>query len=186
MNNRSSYWVRRCVLSLSLAIGLLVGTNTASAQLGGEIYTGQWDNLTFLSSGAASFVATAVGPNVTAIMDLDGGVFGGGDPGPVVLTGILGPTGVTLTATGNPVYGDLSLTVTLAGIITGSATNIPNPSIISTDFVGTIDATTLFLDYTVNFDFGDPAVGVINATVPEPASLALLGLGGAVLMGRRR
>lgn len=152
-------------------------------------YVGGWMNTTFGSSGAATIVIDISGTSLTVTVDLDGPVFGGTDPTPLVLSGTFDPvTGGTMSFMDHPTYGDVSATMSPAGFVSGSALDVPDPFIDHATFMGPVGPTGLIIDYVVFFTGpifpGGPsaATGFISATaVPIPAALPLLG--SALLLG---
>lgn len=199
--------IRRLVLSLALALAL-PGSAAAAT------FTGQWNNTTFGSFGDVLFDVMVAPPNVTVTADFDGGVFGFGDPPPMVVPGMIDVLGnATVMSAGDPFFGDVAGTLSVAGVVDIDITNLPlggpTPTgfnIFSTSLDGTFDGTTFDLNYVVIFNCGFPgstacpgpgpgteglhyALGTVNATlVPLPGAAALL-LGGALGLagwGRRR
>ena len=174
-----------CLLVCCLAIALpaaaddgLVGT-----------YVGSWTNTTFGSTGGAMIDIQFDGTNYTATADLDGNVFGLADPPPVVFTGAPdGGGGAILNLVDDPLFGDLSGTVSAAGVIQATFSDLPVAFITEVTADGQIGGGMIHIDYAVlgpSFPDGR-AVGVLDAQVPEPATLALLGLSAPALLRRRR
>lgn len=181
-------------LLLMIALLGLPGLSAAAT------YTGTWHNTTFGSFGAVLFEIAISAPDVSVSADFDGGVFGAGDPPPLLLTGTLdGGGNASFGTTDDPFFGDVSGSMTAAGSVSGTITDLPlsgpTPtgfSIFSTALDGTFDGVAIALDYLVLFNCGGltpvacpgPGVGVegshyalgtISATlVPLPGTVVLL------------
>ncbi len=171
---------------VSVTLALVFASSAAAQPFSQGLYSGGWQNTTFGSTGDASFLVQLDGSDLTVTVDLNGNVFGGADPDPLVLTGVLDEEGTMLSAAGHPTYGDVSLNVGAGGAISGAATSIPDAFITETGFTGTIDETELNLDYTVSFTQGTPAEGVIQAVIPEPGVAALWAAGVPLMLRRGR
>lgn len=130
------------------------------------VWSGAWANTTFGSSGGATMTVTAdtLAQTFEATVDLNGSVFGSGDPAPQVFSGSYAGGGADLTIT-SALFGNLSLQVTSAGQISGSATNIPGGGIARIDFTGTWTATAINIAYTITFvGGGGTAAGTLVFT----------------------
>lgn len=184
-------------LAAALCLPAVAGTIVPTA----GVLTGTWENTTFSSAGSLSFGFEVVGSDFTVTLDLDGNVFGGADPGPLVLTGMFTDAAGngTFAAAGHPTYGDVSGTlgtftqvemlmqVNRNGILDTVIEGALTPAGAPTEFDGT---------YRVNFteagslgggaEGEDFALGTLSA-VPEPAVglLAALGLSGWLRRRRR-
>jgi hypothetical protein len=181
------------VPAIALAILSLVLPGAARAA---TVYVGSWTNTTFGSSGAASFVVDIAGADVSFTADLDGMVFGVGDPPAVTLTGTITGDVATVAVLDHPTYGDMTGTFDLVtGAVEGLISDLPLTFIDRASISGTGSPTAIALNYVVCFTAAcategvDRAVGVINATViplPATAWLFAAGLACAGLRLRRR
>lgn len=195
---------------LLLAITLLVIPPIASA----DMFVGTWNNTTFGSFGDVFFDISVTPPTVTVTADFDGGVFGFGDPPPLVVPGTFDAGGnATLGLTGDPFFGDVSGMISALGVLEIDITNLPTTgptptggAIFSTSIDGTFSGTVLDLDYVVIFNCGGPtpsacdgpgfgtegfdfALGTIDAALvplPPAAALFLPSVLGLIGLGRRR
>lgn len=127
-------------------------------------WTGAWNNTTFSTTGPASMAITidSTAKTGTMSMDLDGNVFGGPNPPADSLAGPYNDTSMTVTGT-SPTFGNLSFTVDKNGNFTGGSTTVPGGFVSSITYTGTINSTTIALNYTIVFT--DPANGTANGTM---------------------
>ena len=164
----------------------LVGTAHAATT-----YVGTWNNTTFGSSGAATFVVDLTSNAYSISADLDGNVFGGVDPPVAVLSGTLDPGSGngSIELLDHPIFGDI-----LGSISGGSIINVtmspPADFIDEVTVFGTLSATQIALNYEVFFATppGGSAIGTITANavvVPLPPALALM-LPALGLVARRK
>ena len=159
-------------VNFSQSVTLASGTNTSNvaltpsnaAKMAGN-WTGSWRNTTFGSTGTITMSVTTdtVQQTMQIRLDVNGNVFGGSDPPAETFNGPYTTTGATLTRT-STVYGDVTVTVTPTGQITGSAVNVPVGTISRLDFTGTATATTITINYTVTFVGGAKAIGTATLT----------------------
>lgn len=176
-----------------VACGLVLGlAGTAGAQsFDFGQYLGQWDNLTFGSSGAASMLIEDLGAGVVRMtIDVDGNVFGFVDPPPGVVMGTVVADVFTMDpVVGDPTFGDISGSIDAAGNASFEMLNAAGGSFSSVVISGTAIGGVFDLDYqifTPNSPTAPFAIGEINMVlVPTQSTLALLGVGG-LLMFRRR
>lgn len=154
-------------------------------------FEGSWNNTTFGSTGGASILFEDLGGGTVGLtVDLDGGVFGQGDPGPLSVTGSLAGDVFTLNpVVGDPVYGDISGTVDAGGTVMIDLINAAGGGFGLVELRGTAVGSSISLTYDIFLSAQDTspfAVGVITATlIPSPSAVAVLGLGG-LAVGRRR
>lgn len=129
-------------------------------------FDGQWTNRTFGSTGKATFTGAVQGEQLTFTFDLDGNVFGVGNPDSVTLTGTFGPGSVVFAANNHPFYGNIRIEFGFDGSMLISFRSVPGPSIDRLEASGTIgvDATNFKANFTVFFEAGSTAVGDIEAT----------------------
>ena len=178
---RSTSYVLVCGLAIVLPAAVVCGQEGT--------YVGSWTNTTFGSTGGATIIVEFNGFDVEITADLDGGVFGLADPPPVSITGTLdGSGGAVLSLPGDPIFGDFNGSVSPAGEIQGTFTNLPVAFITEVTADGQIGEGMIHLDYAVlgpNFPNGR-AVGVLDASIPEPATASLLAVAALTLFRRRR
>ena len=84
-----------------------------------------------------------------ATLDLDGNVFGGADPLPQTLTGILTDTGIVFAGT-SAELGTYELTVDGLCSLTGRLTGLPSLTIDSVELEGTATPDGIAIAYTVH------------------------------------
>jgi len=150
----------------TLAAAVVAGGQRFDATAYAGTWLGEWHNTTFGSSGAASATITVDTSTMTftLVSDLDGFVFGASDPPPETYTGPYDENGVSLTAN-SETFGTTHMTVTPDGQVSGSSTDVPNASIDSVQYSGTITPTTYSVSYTVVFSGGGgTADGVVTMT----------------------
>ena len=196
---------------LLLVFTLFAVPTTTSA----EMYAGTWNNTTFGSSGSAFFDTSIMFPDVTITADFDGGVFGFGDPPPLVVPGTFDVFGnATFGTMDDPFFGDVAGMLSALGMVDIDITNLPTTgptptgfNIFSTSVTGTFTGTAFDLDYVVIFNCGgstpsacngpgvgtegfDFALGTIDASLVIPLPAAVMLFGPAVVglwgLGRRR
>lgn len=184
--------MRAIRLALATVLGLSIGL-PAAGFASTAIYEGSWNNATFGSSGPARFEITTAGNSFSVTMDLDGNVFGGADPDPVTVSGMLDLSGNgVFNLDDHELFGDVVGSISGGTVIEATATNIPVFGFVSASLTGTISPTEIALEYDIEFvPFFVPnmASGTIAAQlVPVPAALPLFmsGLGLAALSRRKR
>jgi len=182
---------QRTMITFFAAAAFLVAAPGAHALGLGE-YEGVWLNETFGSTDDAFASITMTGPtSVEVSLDLEGNVFGGSDPSPLVLLGTINPDSSIAFADvmGHPTYGDVSnIAINAVGSVTASGTNVPNAGIQSFVMGGEVVSDDIIrLTYLVNFPTGGNAVGRIDLDrIPEPASFVMIGIGALAMFKRRR
>jgi hypothetical protein len=136
-----------------------------ASQLAGN-WIGTWNNNTFGSSGSAA-LAIVVNTSVktyAVTLTLGGNVFGGTAPPPQTFSGSYSTaSGATFTGH-DSLFGDITFTITPAGVVTGSATNVPSSNVSAVSFSGTASATTITINYTVTLKPSGTATGVVTLT----------------------
>lgn len=135
------------------------------AQLAGT-WTGGWVNTTFGSNGSATMTISAdtIAQTFSASLDLNGNVFGLGDPPAQSFSGPYTPAGgATINATSD-LFGTLSVTVSSTGQISGTATPAPGGAITKIDLTGTAAPGGITVNYTITFVGGSKAVGALTLT----------------------
>lgn len=145
-----------------------VGTSgDLASQIAGS-WGGGWLNNTFSSSGTATLAITTntTAHTFSATLHLTGNVFGGSAPPDQTFSGSYSTsTGVSYSGHSS-LFGDITFTVTPAGVINGVATNVPSANVSKVTFSGTASAHAITIDYTVNLKAGGTASGVVTLTKP--------------------
>ena len=115
-------------------------------------WLGGWGNTTFASSGDALLRLDFDLPNqaVEATLDLDGSFFGGSDPPPQTLVGMITDTGIVFAGV-SPALGTYDITVDGFCSVSGNLTALPTPTIDSVELEGTATPEGIALSYTVHF-----------------------------------
>ncbi|MEJ2550127.1 MAG: hypothetical protein P8Z41_07635 [Anaerolineales bacterium] len=128
-------------------------------------WSGEWHNITFGSSGAVSATVSADEEGTLTIsLDLDGSVFGASDPDPVIYSGNFDAEGAVFTIPGDPLFGDLTITITEYGEVVIVGESVPDERIDKVSAVGTVTPEEISLEYIVAFTTGDSAVGDLTLT----------------------
>ena len=159
-------------------LGLLIANQVATSAQSFDpdslvgTYTGQWTNTTFGSTGAASLEVTFNAANSTMqfVLDLDGYVGGLSDPDPRTLNGTYNNNGATIDSSGGS-EGDLLLTWGSDAAIQYEVTNITTPGFNTQGGSGTGTASTIMMDYFVEFTTGDSAFGTVEMFKQPPTSV---------------
>jgi hypothetical protein len=141
------------------------GGNLVVADFNNANFNGTWNNTTYGSNGAstASMVVDDMAQTVALTLDLNGGVFGMGDPPSEMFTGNYSSTGYALTGTSS-FFGTLTINVTPAGVLSGSATGSAGGTRGNTALTGTVTATTISVSYSIP-DSSAPGGGPITGTI---------------------
>lgn len=126
-------------------------------------WTGGWVNNTFGTSGSAtmSYNVDTVAETFQITMDLNGQVFGFIDPPAQTFNSTYSPTGPTNITIPTP-FGTLNATFTQTGQISGAITGVNVGGINRMDFTGTATTATITVNYTVTFNTGATATGVLT------------------------
>ncbi len=128
-------------------------------------WSGEWHNITFGSSGAVSATVNAdEDGTLTISVDLDGFVFGAFDPDPITYSGNFDAEGAVFTIPGDPLFGDLTITITEDGEVAIVGESVPDERIDKVSAVGTVTPQEISLEYIVGFTTGDSAVGDMTLT----------------------
>lgn len=138
------------------------GAREAAEAVAGD-YQGEWRNLTFGSSGAASATLTVSGDNLVVVFNLDGQVFGQLDPEPESIGLPLDELGSGTVQGESELFGPFTLTVTADGFQL-QATAIPAAGIASMTVTGTIEGGTISGTYDIEFEGGGGANGEFEMT----------------------
>lgn len=126
---------------------------------------GSWHNNTFGTSGPVTLTGTVdtVAQTYNGTITFGGNVFGVGTPPPQPLSGPYSTTGNTTFTGTSSFFGTVNATVTTTGQITGTMTNLPATSSVSScTFNGTATATTVNMTYTVQLRAGGSANGTVT------------------------
>lgn len=128
-------------------------------------YTGNWQNQTFSTTGGAtmSLSTNSGAQTATMVLDLNGSVFGGADPAAVTMNGTYNDNGMTVTGT-TTVFGQMTFSVNGAGVVSGSAPNVPGSTVDSMSFFGTISNSGANITYTLAMAGGGNATGTLTLT----------------------
>jgi hypothetical protein len=149
-----------------LAAFLLLSPGLAHGQVVGPCagtYIGTWHNNTFNTTGPL-VARVEVGNVMVAItFDAGGSVFGGGDPPAATIVGPDVGQSWTGSATGLPVYGDVTATINSAGLVTVSGTNVPGTLVQGYGATGTLTACNLHLNGQISLRPMGTATTVIDA-----------------------
>ena len=176
--------------AFTMAAGLACSSVALGQTFNLGLYEGQWDNNTFGSTGGASVLIDDLGGGALGMtIDLDGFVFGLGDPGPISVSGMLMGDTFTLNPQSDPLYGDISGGVDDMGTLRVDLVDAAMGDFALVTLRGTAIADSIQFDYTIFTQAGTTpfAVGEVNVRrVPSPSAIALLGLGGLVSLKRRR
>lgn len=126
-------------------------------------WAGQWTNTTFGSAGAVTVQITITEDGTaTYTVDLGGMVFGVIDPPEMTYVGTFDADGALFEAPGDPLFGDLTITINAAGEIAVVGDLVPIAGIARLEAGGTVTPGTMELTYTVFFAGGGSAVGVMT------------------------
>lgn len=173
----------------SIAIAI-VGSLAAAQTFNLGMYEGQWDNITFGSSGSASLTIEDMGGgSLAGTLDLGGFVFGQGDPDPVNFTAMLAANAVTLDPFSDATYGDVSGGIDDMGNLSIDLVNAAAGAFALVTLRGTAIDDSIQFDYEIFTAAGTApfAIGEVNLRyIPAPSALALLGLGACATTRRRR
>ncbi|MGD9604077.1 MAG: hypothetical protein AB7V59_19860 [Gammaproteobacteria bacterium] len=176
----------RQLTALTFIGALALASHTAAAA---TTYVGTWNNLTFGSSGGVTILLDLAGDDWSASIDLDGFVFGGPDPGPILLSGTFGGFGSSaFNVEDHPQYGDVSGSISGGVLVSALFTNLPDPRITEVNVSGCIGPTgtaclggDIELTYEVLFadlpglpDFAEGTLVASPVVVPLPATALLL------------
>ena len=127
-------------------------------------WEGEWNNLTFGSSGAITITLTARNNGtIDYVFDIDGNVFGQADPPPV--SGNLPVTGATSSDEMVEFNGQMVRVISSLsenGLIEVRIPNLGIPGLDSFEATGTFGRRLIDMEYAVNFTTGAPAVGTIE------------------------
>ena len=142
---------------------------------------GMWNNTSFGSNGSANFALQLQNDQLSLDFNLNGGVFGQGDPPNVSLPGTVGTGGIIFEASNDPFYGDIRFVIGYDTSITASFSEVPSAGIDRVEATGGLlppdgdgGAATITVNYTVFFPGGGQALGVIEAAQtsgPTPVTL---------------
>jgi hypothetical protein len=141
------------------------GSGDLAAALAGT-WNGTWNNTTFSTLGSAKAVIAVNTSNhtFTATVTLGGSVFGGSAPPAQAFSGSYS-TSTGLSYSGHSsLFGDIMFTITPAGAINGSATNVPSANVSSMTLTGTATSTTITVHYHLVLKPSGTADGTVTLT----------------------
>jgi hypothetical protein len=140
-------------------------------------------------------VIQITGPTTVSVsLDFNDNVFGGTDPDPLLLMGTIQMDGSVIfdDVMDDPTFGDVTnASISPLGNVTATGTDVPSDGVESFTIGGQITSDdhadlTYLLVLTPLFGGGEAAGTITLDRVPEPATLAALLLGAALLPARRR
>ncbi|MEQ1871036.1 MAG: carboxypeptidase regulatory-like domain-containing protein [Vicinamibacterales bacterium] len=152
-------------VTLASATTVNVGLTPSLAASGAGSWSGSWKNTTFSTTGGMTMQLSVdtIAQTMQLVLDVNGGVFGAGDPPAETFNGAYSDAGTTMTRT-STLLGTVTATITPTGQLTGSATSVPTPGISRVDFSGTVAARSIAISYTVTFTAGGTALGTATMT----------------------
>jgi hypothetical protein len=148
-------------VTLSGATTTNIAMTPSNVAKGAGNWSGTWRNTAFASTGTITMVVSAdtVAQTVTVVLDVNGNVFGGADPPSETLNGTYSPTTGGSFSGRSAVFGNVTMTVSPSGQISGSATQVPPSFVSRLDFTGTATTSQINISYTVTFTAGGTANG---------------------------
>ncbi|HED12903.1 MAG TPA: hypothetical protein ENI62_04495 [Gammaproteobacteria bacterium] len=125
-------------------------------------WAGNWTNVSFSTTGTVSLDVTDIpgAETVTLTLDLNGSVFGRGDPAPIIL--IATYPGDVAQGVAHTALGIVSMTLTADGDISGTMTSVPVAGIDSVHYSGTVTSGAVNIAYSIVFTDGTTANGTLN------------------------
>lgn len=141
------------------------------------IYQGSWNNKTFATTGGLTIDLTVSTTKVSGTFNLDGSVFGGGDPASITFNAPLNLDGTGNFKTLGTAIGDVAGTFSSDGALTLIVTKIPGGFLTKTVFTGKFDLSNetfagTYKIYTMGVLF---ASGAIEAHVHKAPILKVPG-----------
>lgn len=130
-------------------------------------YSGGWNNLTYSTSGdTEAVVVVQPDGNASFVLDLGGMVFGMFDPDSAIYSSTYDADGIVFTATEDPVFGTLTITVVVnddgTANVTLDAQNVPTAGIETVIATGTLTENAIDMEYTIGFILGASANGTFT------------------------
>lgn len=130
-------------------------------------YSGGWNNLTYSTSGdTEAVIVVQPDGNASFILDLGGMVFGMFDPDSAIYSSAYDTDGIVFTATEDPVFGTLTITVVVSddgtAQVTLDAQNVPTAGIETVTATGTLTENAIDMEYTIGFILGATADGIFT------------------------
>ena len=128
-------------------------------------FAGSWQNTTFATTGplATTFDIERISSLALTTTTVGGNVFGVGAPPPFTIRGVNTLSGLVLNDTVG-FLGSISATVSPAGVLSGSAPNVPSPNVSAVTFTGSVSPSSINGNYTATLRPSGTANGTFSMT----------------------
>ncbi|MEZ5962685.1 MAG: hypothetical protein R3F56_02450 [Planctomycetota bacterium] len=117
-------------------------------------WVGTWTNLALNTSGPATLVVDLVGNTLVARIDLDGDVFGAGDPPEQTFVAQIGASAAVLSPQNSTFFGQVAGRLEADGSVIAVVDDVPPGLVRQIDIIGTWLANSLDLDATLTYPAG--------------------------------